>query len=81
MKRNLLLLVFFGLFLSGNAQIVTIPDANFKNALVNTICTDTDGDGVLDGDVDTNDDGEIQVSEALGAQQLFFVPGPPGLAW
>lgn len=34
-----------------NAQIVNIPDANFKNALI-------------DEGVDTNNDGEIQVSEA-----------------
>jgi len=46
------------------AQIVTIPDANFKNALVNTLCVDTDGDGSVDSDADTNDDGEIQESEA-----------------
>lgn len=46
------------------AQIVTIPDANFKNALVNTSCVDFDGNGSVDGDVDTNNDGEIQFSEA-----------------
>lgn len=47
------------------AQIVDIPDANFKNALVNTNCVDTNDDGTLDADADLNDDGEIQVSEAL----------------
>ncbi|MEY3242008.1 MAG: hypothetical protein RIR11_3447, partial [Bacteroidota bacterium] len=41
------------------AQIVNIPDANFKNALVNTNCVDTDGDGFGDTDADINDDGEI----------------------
>ncbi len=46
------------------AQIVTIPDANFKNALVNTLCVGTDGNGSVDSDADTNDDGGIQVSEA-----------------
>ena len=39
------------LSLSSYAQIVTIPDANFKNALI-------------EEGVDTNNDGEIQVSEA-----------------
>lgn len=46
------------------AQIVTIPDANFKNALVNTNCVDIDGDGDGDANADLNNDGEIQVSEA-----------------
>ena len=52
------------------AQIVVIPDANFKNALVNTLCVDTDGDGTVDDDVDTNNDGEIQQSEANVVQLL-----------
>ncbi|MEM6687355.1 MAG: hypothetical protein AAF617_16365, partial [Bacteroidota bacterium] len=46
------------------AQIVNIPDVNFKNALINTNCVDFNDDGILDGDADTNDDGEIQLSEA-----------------
>lgn len=46
------------------AQVVDIPDVNFKNALVNTLCVDTDGDDVGDSDADINNDGEIQVSEA-----------------
>lgn len=47
-----------------HAQIINIPDANFKNVLVNWNCADFDGDGNADGTVDTNNDGEIQVSEA-----------------
>lgn len=46
------------------SQIVNIPDVNFKNALVNSSCVDTNGDHFGDSDADTNDDGEIQVSEA-----------------
>ena len=51
MKKITLLLV---LFVSGfvNAQIVNIPDTNFKNRLINI-------------GVDTNTDGEIQDSEAI----------------
>lgn len=47
------LYTFLLLFTCGflNAQIVNIPDANFKNALI-------------EEGVDTNGDGEIQVSEA-----------------
>ncbi len=59
---SIFLLLFFTV--SSHAQIVNIPDANFKNALVNTNCVDIDGDGIGDIDADTNNDGEIQVSEA-----------------
>lgn len=52
------------------AQIVTIPDANFKNALVNENVVDIDGDETGDIDVDTNNDGEIQLSEALKVLSL-----------
>jgi len=52
--RILLLLTFFWFLLSSaKAQIVNIPDANFKNALLNHIPV-----------INTNNDGEIQVSEA-----------------
>ncbi|CAG0898805.1 unnamed protein product [Darwinula stevensoni] len=45
--------------------IIDFPDANFKNALVNSKCADTDGDNIFDADVDFNADGEIDVDEAL----------------
>jgi len=54
------------------AQIVDIPDPNFKNALVNTFCVDTDGDGQADFFADANGDGEIQVSEAEVINNLFL---------
>ncbi len=47
------LILVFCSFVS-NAQIVNIPDANFKNRLLNYIPV-----------IDTNNDGEIQVNEAL----------------
>ena len=50
MKR-LLTIAFLLISLAVNAQIVNIPDANFKAALI--------AEGV-----DTNNDGEIQVNEA-----------------
>lgn len=43
-------------------QIVNIPDANFKTALLNNFPT-----------IDTNNDGEIQVSEALAATDITAV--------
>ena len=62
--KSLYLIIILFISTISQAQIVDIPDANFKDALVNEICADFDGDGILDGDVDTNNDGEIQVSEA-----------------
>lgn len=50
-------LLFFLACFSLEAQIVTIPDANFKTALI-------------DAGVDTNMDGEIQVSEAEAVIEL-----------
>lgn len=61
-KRYVFILVFITAF--AQAQIVNIPDTDFKNALVNTDCVDTNGDGIGDSDADLNNDGEIQVSEA-----------------
>ncbi len=54
------------------AQIVTIPDSNFKSTLVNSNCVDVNNDGVGDIDADTNDDGEIQVSEAQAVNSLVL---------
>lgn len=56
----------------GFAQIVNIPDTNFKNALINTNCVDTNDDGNFDSDADTNNDGEIQLSEAESVTSLFI---------
>ncbi|MCK7591693.1 T9SS type A sorting domain-containing protein [Subsaxibacter sp. CAU 1640] len=64
------LLCAFLVFSITQAQIVNIPDANFKNALVNTNCVDTDGFGGFDSDADLNNDGEIQVSEAEAVIRL-----------
>jgi len=50
--------------------IVNIPDANFKNTLLNDTVADFDGDYTYDGNVDTNNDGEIQVSEAESVTRL-----------
>ncbi len=52
------------------AQIINFPDANFKKALVNTLCVDTDGDNIGDSDADLNDDGKIDVSEVLEVTYL-----------
>ena len=43
-------------------QHVYIPDPNFKLSLLNDAIADFDDDGIYDGDVDTNNDGEITIS-------------------
>jgi len=58
---------------AGYAQIIDIPDPNFKDALVNQAVVDTDGDGIFDADADTNEDGEIDIQEALAVEVLGLV--------
>ncbi len=71
MKKLLfLLLLFTGMV---NAQIVNIPDANFKAKLLsaspsNTIAQNLSGSYFK---IDANNDGEIQESEASQVRQLF----------
>src|SRR5690606_4375993 len=70
MKRILyILLLFYGI---SNAQIVNIPDVNFKNKLLaasssNPIAKDQNGNYIT---IDVNGDGEIQVSETANVYQL-----------
>ena len=59
MKKFVLILIFFWVQVS-IAQIVNIPDANFLAELI------SDG-------VDTNDDGQIQVSEAEAVTNLVII--------
>jgi hypothetical protein len=62
--KKILLAGFILVSMLSYAQIVTIPDSNFKKALISTVCADTDGDLKIDADADLNNDGEIQVLEA-----------------
>ena len=57
MKKLLLITLLFSVF--ANAQIVNIPDVNFKA-------------GLIANGVDTNNDGEIQESEALLIISIIF---------
>jgi Leucine-rich repeat (LRR) protein len=67
MKKFYFLLLALGLFTGVNAQIINFPDANFKAKLLaansNVQIAYTIGNGTMK--IDTNNDGEIQVSEAL----------------
>ncbi|MBK9255062.1 MAG: T9SS type A sorting domain-containing protein [Saprospiraceae bacterium] len=69
--KNVFILSFLALSSFASAQIIHFPDAKFKNALVNTKCVDTDGDGVGDSDADLNNDGEIDQNESLYIINLF----------
>jgi hypothetical protein len=68
--KNGLIFSFLAICFTGYDQIINFPDANFKNALVNTKCVDLDKDGEGDADADLNNDGEIDVSEALKVNSL-----------
>lgn len=70
MRNHYILLVTLLISFTINAQIIDIPDANFKNALVNSNCVDTNGDGWGNIDADSNDDGEIDLSEAMTITNL-----------
>ena len=68
--KNLYYFLFLVLVsVSVKAQIVTIPDANFKNVLLN-----------YQPVIDTNSDGEIQVSEALVVTVLNISENIPGIS-
>lgn len=84
MKTRLLLLFTFLSFIFSNAQIVNIPDANFKARLLastptgniaSTQTPDSDGYVTTYHKIDTNNDGEIQVSEALLIKYLSLYMG------
>lgn len=73
MKTKLLLLLFI-LGISAQSQTITFPDTVFKNQLLaanssNSIAKNQAGTNVA---IDTNGDGQIQVSEALGIYQLVI---------
>jgi len=87
MKKNILFLL---LFIAGiaQAQIVTIPDVNFKNYLVNSNCVDLNSDGQLDIDVDLNKvdhvlaclDGKVRFAERRGGYgNVVVIMHPNGL--
>jgi len=59
MKTTILFIIAIAFAFVSQAQIVNIPDANFKSALI-------------DYGIDTSGDGEIQVSEAEAAVDLYL---------
>ena len=72
MKNILLIIVAFFFTSLVNAQIIYIPDTNFKNTLlassyVNQIAKDLNGNWCI---IDTNNNGQVEVNEA---QQISFL--------
>ncbi len=73
MKTNLLITSLSLICILGlHAQNVTIPDVALKNLLTSTNVTDTDDNGTADADIDLNNDGEIQQSEANAVGTLYL---------
>jgi Leucine-rich repeat (LRR) protein len=68
MKTKLLILFSVFCYYISFTQIVNFPDPNFKEALLNH---DLHG-GVV---IDTNNDGEIQITEAESIVETIMVPG------
>ena len=69
MKKLYFTSLFFCISVWSFGQIVNIPDSNFKSRLLNTNCAKLTSPAWLT-DVDTNNDGEIQVSEAANVLEL-----------
>lgn len=72
--KKILLFLLFSLFYSGSAQTISFSDAIFKNRLVNSnssngFAKDNFGNGIV---VDTNNDSEIQLTEALNVYELYL---------
>lgn len=55
-----------------SAQIVDLPDTNFKQALLTLPTVDINNDGKADIDADINNDGEIDQSEADSIRYISF---------
>lgn len=53
-------------------EIIEISDPNFKYALLNTNCVDINNDNIGDQDIDSNNDGIIQRSEAQFPEGLIL---------
>lgn len=71
-KQYLFLFIFYSIGCSLSAQIVNIPDANFKDALINERCGYLFGINGIQY-IDANSDGEIQVSEAQNVRHLQVI--------
>ena len=70
---TLILLLVFQIAISQN---LTFSNTNLKTYLLSTNSVDTNGDEIADALIDTNNDNEIQLSEALLIENLVISPNP-----
>lgn len=72
MKKIYFLLISLSFLSTAKAQIVTIPDANFKAKLLAASTSNTTAKNLAGNyfKIDANSDGQIQLSEALSVKQL-----------
>jgi len=68
--KKLLFLLLMGASVIASAQTITFADTNFRNALMNTYCVQLDEEGMYIDDVDSNNDGIIELSEVLAVRRL-----------
>lgn len=73
--KKLCILLFLAFSCIANAQIVNIPDANFKAALLSASPSNSIAKDLSDNffKIDSNNDGEIQIAEALNVSYLSIV--------
>ncbi|MEZ7504992.1 T9SS type A sorting domain-containing protein [Flavobacterium sp. Arc2] len=73
MRKFYFLLLALFIFSGVNAQIINFPDANFKTKLLSTNIGNNDAIGLYGNSIkiDSNNNGEIEVSEALEVYQLY----------
>lgn len=70
MKKIYLFFILISVY-SSKAQIINIPDANFKNYLLTALLLDTDDNVIGDSTIDVNHNGEIEQNEALLINELY----------
>lgn len=81
MTKNYLFILLLFLGFAANSQIINIPDPAFKAKLLRPVETSEFSDANHNKiAVDANGDGEIQVSEALMVETLYFDNGTPYVA-
>ncbi len=70
MKKIYLFFILLAVYTT-EAQIINIPDANFKNYLLTALLLDTDNNVLGDSTIDVNHNGEIEQNEALLINELY----------
>jgi Leucine-rich repeat (LRR) protein len=70
MKQLILLTIWLMCNVHSQGQVITIQDANFRQALMNGLHIDSDDNGLADAKIDANNDGKIQIEEALAVKKL-----------